>query len=290
MLGPSGPCGAGGGVCGAPARGEPAGDRGASRTAGEHDLAGASAGTGAGAGLLSSAGPGCVLAAPVAMRAPAEAGVRRGVLALRLSTGVSATLVTRTDRGDTGARAVRCATARISDETNCAAIYAQPRVGLKAAMSLALRHGKPRPGTVAVSAIVLESSKIIHRPEALAARLFPGHGEWVRTVAPVGPRKPATQDWPGVRRSASGSAIPMPHGSAARPRTPTGFCISSCPRGRTSRPIPSATSTASRSSRTTGAARPAAEGHRPKPSPGKTPEALRLEIELTDRKRPQTSH
>lgn len=71
--------------------------------------------------------------------------------------------------------------ARVSHETIYAAIYAQPRGGLKAALALALRQGKPRRGlrrrTIVGSAIVPDSLKIIHRPQEVAARLIPGHWE-----------------------------------------------------------------------------------------------------------------
>ena len=71
--------------------------------------------------------------------------------------------------------------ARVSHETIYAMIYAQPRGGLKAAMIEALRQGKTRRGirrrTLAGSAIVPESLKIIHRPEEVGARLVPGHWE-----------------------------------------------------------------------------------------------------------------
>lgn len=71
--------------------------------------------------------------------------------------------------------------ARVSHETIYAMIYAQPRGGLKAAMIEALRQGKARRGTrrrtLAGSAIVPESLKIIHRPEEVDARLIPGHWE-----------------------------------------------------------------------------------------------------------------
>jgi len=71
--------------------------------------------------------------------------------------------------------------ARVSPETIYAAIYAQPRGGLKAAMILALRQGKPVRGlkrtTLASSAMVPESLRIINRPEEIEARLVPGHWE-----------------------------------------------------------------------------------------------------------------
>ena len=71
--------------------------------------------------------------------------------------------------------------ARVSHETIYAAIYAQPRGGLKAAMIDALRQAKParglRRGTLAGSAMVPESLRIINRPEEIEARLIPGHWE-----------------------------------------------------------------------------------------------------------------
>ena len=73
------------------------------------------------------------------------------------------------------------ASARVSHETIYAAIYAQPRGGLKAAMVEALRQGKAVRGlkrtTLAGSAMVPESLRIIHRPEEIEARLIPGHWE-----------------------------------------------------------------------------------------------------------------
>ena len=69
--------------------------------------------------------------------------------------------------------------ARVSHETIYAAIYAQPKGGLKAAMVLALRQAKPARGhkrtTLAGSSMVPESLRIIHRPEEIEARLIPGH-------------------------------------------------------------------------------------------------------------------
>jgi len=62
-----------------------------------------------------------------------------------------------------------------------AAIYAQPRGGLKAAMTRALRQSKPARGrrrtTLAGSSMVPESLRIIHRPEEIEARIVPGHWE-----------------------------------------------------------------------------------------------------------------
>ena len=70
-------------------------------------------------------------------------------------------------------------TARVSHETIYAAICAQPRGALKAAMVLALRQAKPARGprrtTLAGSSMVPESLRIIHRPEEIEARLIPGH-------------------------------------------------------------------------------------------------------------------
>jgi IS30 family transposase len=70
---------------------------------------------------------------------------------------------------------------RVSHETIYAAIYAQPRGGLKAAMIEALRQRKPTRGrrrtTLAGSSMVPESLRIIHRPEEIEARIVPGHWE-----------------------------------------------------------------------------------------------------------------
>jgi len=64
--------------------------------------------------------------------------------------------------------------ARVSHETIYAAIYAQPRGGLKAAMVDALRQAKPARGrrrtTLAGNAIVPESLRIVHRPEEIGSR------------------------------------------------------------------------------------------------------------------------
>ena len=69
--------------------------------------------------------------------------------------------------------------ASVSHETIYAAIYAQPRGGLKAAMIEALRQAKPARGlkrtTLAGSAMVPETLRIINRPEEMEARLVPGH-------------------------------------------------------------------------------------------------------------------
>jgi IS30 family transposase len=71
--------------------------------------------------------------------------------------------------------------ARVSHETIYAAIYAQPRGGLKAAMVEALRQAKPTRGrrrtTLAGTSMVPESLRIINRSEEIEARLVPGHWE-----------------------------------------------------------------------------------------------------------------
>ena len=67
----------------------------------------------------------------------------------------------------------------ISHETIYAAIYAQPRGGLKAEMIAALRQHKPSRGlrrtTLTGGSIAPESLRIIHRPEEIEGRLVPGH-------------------------------------------------------------------------------------------------------------------
>ena len=69
----------------------------------------------------------------------------------------------------------------ISHEAIYAAIYAQPRGGLKAEMIAALRQHKPARGrrrtTLSGSSIAPESLHIIHRPEEIEGRLVPGHWE-----------------------------------------------------------------------------------------------------------------
>jgi IS30 family transposase len=71
--------------------------------------------------------------------------------------------------------------AHVSHETIYAAIYAQPRGGLKAAMIEALRQAKPKRElkrrTAAGSAMVPESLRIINRPDEIEARLVLGHWE-----------------------------------------------------------------------------------------------------------------
>jgi IS30 family transposase len=69
--------------------------------------------------------------------------------------------------------------ARMSRDAIYAAIYAQPGGGLKAAMIGALRQAKPTRGlkrtTLAGSAMVLETLRIINRPKDIEARPVPGH-------------------------------------------------------------------------------------------------------------------
>ena len=69
----------------------------------------------------------------------------------------------------------------ISHETIYAAIYAQPRGGLKAEMIAALRQHKPAGGfrrtTLSGGSIAPESLRINHRPEEIEGRLVPGHWE-----------------------------------------------------------------------------------------------------------------
>ena len=71
--------------------------------------------------------------------------------------------------------------ALVSHEAIYAAIYAQPRGGLKTAMIEALRQAKPARGrrrtTLASASMVPESLRIINRPEEIEARLVPGHWE-----------------------------------------------------------------------------------------------------------------
>jgi len=70
---------------------------------------------------------------------------------------------------------------RVSHETIYAAIYAQPRGGLKALMIEALRQAKPARGrrrtTLAGLAMVPEALRIIHRPEDIEGRLVSDHRE-----------------------------------------------------------------------------------------------------------------
>ncbi len=69
-------------------------------------------------------------------------------------------------------------------------------------------------------------------------------------------RWPATPLSPSTLASRSTSAIPTAHGSAARTRTPTGCCASTCPRALTSRSSARRTSTTLPGVSTTDRARP----------------------------------
>ena len=66
----------------------------------------------------------------------------------------------------------------ISHDTIYAAIYAQPRGGLKAEMTLALRQHKPSRGrrrtTLSGGSIAPESLRIIQRPAEIEGSLVPG--------------------------------------------------------------------------------------------------------------------
>ncbi len=70
---------------------------------------------------------------------------------------------------------------RVSHETIYAAIYAQPRGGLRAAMIDALRQAKPARGrrrtTLAGTSMAPDSLRIMNRPEEIEAGLVPGHWE-----------------------------------------------------------------------------------------------------------------
>jgi IS30 family transposase len=70
---------------------------------------------------------------------------------------------------------------RVSHETIYAAIYTRPRGGLKQAMIEALRQEKPVRGnmrkTLVRKSFVPEELRIIHRPEQIETRQWPGHWE-----------------------------------------------------------------------------------------------------------------
>lgn len=70
---------------------------------------------------------------------------------------------------------------RVSHETIYAAIYTHPRGGLKQAMIEALRQEKPTRGktrkTLARKSFVPEELRIVHRPEQIETRQWPGHWE-----------------------------------------------------------------------------------------------------------------
>nr|WP_242539746.1 IS30 family transposase [Trinickia mobilis] len=70
---------------------------------------------------------------------------------------------------------------RVCHETIYAAIYAHPRGGLKQSMIDALRQEKPTRGrrrtSLAQTGFVPEQLRIVHRPEEIALRRWPGHWE-----------------------------------------------------------------------------------------------------------------
>ena len=71
---------------------------------------------------------------------------------------------------------------QVSHETIYASIYAQPRGGLKRAMIEALRQEKPvrgrrRTTLASGGSFVPEALRIVHRPEEIATRQWPGHWE-----------------------------------------------------------------------------------------------------------------
>jgi len=70
---------------------------------------------------------------------------------------------------------------RVSHETIYAAIYTHPRGGLKQAMIEALRQEKPRRGQrrtrLGGGEYVPEQLRIVHRPEQIESRQWPGHWE-----------------------------------------------------------------------------------------------------------------
>jgi len=105
--------------------------------------------------------------------------------------------------------------ARVSHETIYAAIYAQPRGGLKTAMIEALRQHKSKRGrsrtTLAGGSIAPESLRIIHRPEEIEARLVPGH--WPYGDAGIACRLTG-------RRSDQGGLQPLGRGHGGRAQDP----------------------------------------------------------------------
>ena len=120
-------------------------------------------------------GSGCATAFVQAAR---QAGSGRPVARLgSRQTGASA-LAARTERGRLRVLHPGDPTARVSHETIHAAICAQPKGGLKAAMVLALQQAKPARGlrrtTPAGSPMAPESLRIIHLPQEIEARLIPG--------------------------------------------------------------------------------------------------------------------
>jgi len=103
--------------------------------------------------------------------APFHGRVRNRLLHLRRSPEQIAARLRRMHPDDP--------TQRVSHETVHAAIPAQPRGGFKALMTEALRQAKPkraaRRASLAGSAMVPETLRIIYRPEDIEARLVPGH-------------------------------------------------------------------------------------------------------------------
>jgi IS30 family transposase len=103
----------------------------------------------------------------------------------------------------------------ISHETIYAAIYAQPKGGLKAEMIAALRQHKPARGlrrtTLAGGSIAPESLRIIHRPEEIESRLVPGH--WPYGDADIAYRLTG-------RRSDQGGLQPLGGGHGGRTQDP----------------------------------------------------------------------
>ena len=106
-------------------------------------------------------------------------------------------------------------TRQISHETIYAAIYAQPRGGLKAEMLAALRQAKPARGlrrtTLSGGSIAPESLRIIHRPEEIEGRLVPGH--WPYGDASIAYRLIG-------RRSDQGGVQPLGSGHGGRAQDP----------------------------------------------------------------------
>ncbi|WP_230938995.1 IS30 family transposase [Burkholderia vietnamiensis] len=92
---------------------------------------------------------------------------------------------------------------RVSHETIYAAIYTHPRGGLKQAMINALRQEKPVRGnarkTLARKSFVPEELRILHRPEAIETRQWPGHweGDLIKGPSIV----PASAHWSSSRRA-----------------------------------------------------------------------------------------
>ncbi|WP_244166640.1 IS30 family transposase [Burkholderia anthina] len=119
--------------------------------------------------------------APRAKSASGEAGNRkRAVVASTSRSGLSA-LVAQQIAARLREMHPDNPEQRVSHETIYAAIYTHPRGGLKQAMIEALRQEKPVRGnarkTLARKSFVPEELRIIHRPEAIETRQWPGHWE-----------------------------------------------------------------------------------------------------------------